>query len=217
MALRSLNRLSFALPGCRTFSTVKLPDLPYDYGALEPSISGQIMELHHSKHHQTYVNGLNAAMEKYQEADSKSDLAALIALESAIKFNGGGHVNHSLFWKNLIPAKDFKPPSGEIASLIDKDFGSLDGLIGKFTPAAAGIQGSGWAWLGFNKATGKLSIATTANQDPLSTQGLVPLLGVDMWEHAFYLQYKNVKPDYLKAIWKVINWQNVGDNLAAAK
>ncbi|KAK9808096.1 hypothetical protein WJX73_004762 [Symbiochloris irregularis] len=196
---------------------VTLPDLPYDYSALEPYISGEIMELHHSRHHQTYVNGLNTALEKYADAEKKKDVAQLIALQSALKFNGGGHVNHSLFWQNLTPEKDYKPPSGDLESAIKKDFGSLDNLTAKFNPIAAAIQGSGWGWLAYNKDADRLVIASTANQDPLSTQGLTPLLGIDMWEHAFYLQYKNKKPDYLQAVWNVINWNFVAERLAQAK
>lgn len=217
-AARGAHRLqAIAQAHGRGISSQSLPKLDYDYGALEPAISGTIMETHHSKHHQTYINGLNAALEKYAEAEQKGDLAGMIALEGALKFNGGGHVNHSLFWKNLVPAKDFQPPSGHIASAIDNDFGSVDDLKSKFNAAAAGIQGSGWQWLGYSKASGKLALASTANQDPLSTQGLTPLLGVDMWEHAYYLQYKNVKPDYLKNIWNVINWKAVGDRLESAR
>ncbi|KAK9835490.1 hypothetical protein WJX74_001379 [Apatococcus lobatus] len=223
MALAHLARggLSQRLPAvaqqARTaFSALtKLPDLPYDYSALEPAISGQIMELHHSKHHQTYVNAFNAALEKYQAAESKGDIATTIGLQGALKFNGGGHVNHSLFWTSLTPSKDYEPPSGDLSTALEKQFGSVDQMIEKFNPAAAGIQGSGWCWLGYDKSNDTIRIATTANQDPLSTQGLVPLLGVDMWEHAFYLQYKNVKPEYLKNIWQVINWKTVADRFAA--
>ncbi|KAK3242911.1 Superoxide dismutase [Mn], mitochondrial [Cymbomonas tetramitiformis] len=201
----------------RAFSAAALPDLPYDYNALAPIISPEIMELHHKKHHAAYVTNFNIAMEKYADAEAKGDLAAMIALQGAIKFNGGGHVNHSIFWQNLAPVKDCAPPSGELASSIEADFGSLDAMITKFNGSAAGVQGSGWGWLGYNKETGKLQIATTANQDPCSTTGLVPLLGIDVWEHAYYLQYKNVRPDYLKAVWQVVNWSDVGARLAAAK
>jgi len=201
----------------RTIVTAKLPDLSYDYGALEPVISGEIMQLHHSKHHNTYVTNFNAAMEKYAEAEQKGDVAGMIALQGAIKFNGGGHVNHSIFWKNLAPPGECAPPEGELLSMIERDFGSLDALQAKFSTQTAAVQGSGWGWLGYDKASGKLSVATTANQDPCETAGLIPLLGVDVWEHAYYLQYKNVRPDYLKAIWQIVNWKDVAANLAAAK
>mmetsp|Transcript_37289 Transcript_37289/g.45070 ORF Transcript_37289/g.45070 Transcript_37289/m.45070 type:complete len:222 (+) Transcript_37289:87-752(+) len=201
----------------RGIATVSLPDLPYDYSALAPVISPEIMELHHAKHHAAYVTNYNIAAEKYAEAEHKGDLAAMIALQGAIKFNGGGHVNHSIFWQNLAPVKDCAPPSGELLTAIDAEFGSLEAMTTKFNAAAAGVQGSGWGWLGYNQATGRVQIATTANQDPCSTTGLVPLLGIDVWEHAYYLQYKNVRPDYLKAVWQVVNWDDVAARLAAAK
>eukprot|EP00897_Mesotaenium_endlicherianum_P000625 jgi/Mesen1/10563/ME000843S10067 len=184
---------------CREASTVTLPDLPYDYGALEPAISGEIMQLHHSKHHQTYVTGYNKALEQYEEAEHKKDIQAQIALQKVLKFHGGGHVNHSIFWQNLAPSKEGggEPPSGALAAAIDAHYGSLDGLVAKFSAAGAGLQGSGWV-------------------DPLSTVGLVPLLGVDMWEHSYYLQYKNVKADYLKNIWKVVNWKDVAARYESA-
>jgi len=193
----------------RSLVTAELPDLPYEYGALEPKISGQIMEIHHSKHHATYVAGLNAAGKELEQAEQAKDVKKIITLEKAINFNGGGHLNHSLFWKNLCPAKEYEPPAGDLKAAIEKQFGGLDGLKKQFNPAAAAIQGSGWAWLGYNPTSKSLAIATTPNQDILDKQGLTPLLGVDMWEHAFYLQYKNVKPDYLNAIWDVINWREV--------
>ncbi|KAF5343323.1 hypothetical protein D9756_011580 [Leucocoprinus leucothites] len=172
-----------------------LPPLPYPYNALEPYISEEIMTLHHTKHHQTYVNALNAAEAAYAKASTPKER---IALQAALKFNGGGHINHSLFWTNLAPAK-------EKGDAIDRDFGGLENLKKEFNAATLGIQGSGWGWLGLNPKTKGLEIATTANQDPLLA--LVPLIGVDIWEHAFYLQYKNVKPDYLAAIWHVINFE----------
>jgi len=223
MALSTLVRSSRNLirngAQARAMSSVPLvlPDLPYDYSALEPAISGEIMELHHSKHHQTYVTNINVALEKNAAAEAAGDMAEQIALQGAIKFNGGGHVNHSIFWTNLCPKKDFEPPSGAIEAAITEEFGSLEAFQTKFAATTAAVQGSGWGWLGYSKATGKLVIETTANQDPLSTKGLVPLLGVDVWEHAYYLQYKNKRPDYLSAVWEVVNWKNVGERLAAAK
>ncbi|KAI5116667.1 hypothetical protein M0805_007839 [Coniferiporia weirii] len=187
--------------------THTLPPLPYDYAALEPYISRQIMELHHTKHHQTYVNALNAAEEQYAKASSAKER---IALQSALKFNGGGHINHSLFWKNLAQPKESGGRGGvfdestPFGKAVIAEYGSLDSLIQKFNTATLGIQGSGWGWLGVNPSTKKLEIATTPNQDPLLSH--VPIIGVDIWEHAFYLQYLNVKPNYLKAIWQVINF-----------
>ncbi|KAF4363443.1 hypothetical protein F8388_016571 [Cannabis sativa] len=194
--------------GLQTFS---LPDLPYDYGALEPAISGEIMQLHHQKHHQAYVTNYNKALEQLHEAISKGDSATVAKLQSAIKFNGGGHINHSIFWKNLTPISEGggEPPKGSLGWAIDTDFGSLDALVKKISTEGAALQGSGWVWLALDKELKKLVVETTPNQDPLVTKGasLVPLLGIDVWEHAYYLQYKNVRPDYLKNIWKVINWK----------
>ncbi|CAN0222602.1 superoxide dismutase [Mn], mitochondrial [Lethenteron reissneri] len=194
-----------------------LPDLPYDYGALEPHINANIMQLHHSKHHATYVNNLNVAEQKLAEAAAKGDVTAEIALQPAIKFNGGGHINHSIFWTNLSP-NGGGAPTGDLQKAIEADFGSFTKLQEKMSAASVAVQGSGWGWLGYDKETGRLRIAACANQDPLqATTGLIPLLGIDVWEHAYYLQYKNVRPDYLKAIWNVVNWTNVAERLAAAK
>ncbi|KAF8323931.1 manganese superoxide dismutase [Clavulina sp. PMI_390] len=181
-----------------------LPDLPYGYDALEPYISTEIMTLHHKKHHQTYVNGLNAAEASFASAPTPKERIALLA---ALKFNGGGHINHSLFWKNLAPSSGAggKLNPGPLADAITRDFGSLDNLKKEFNTKTAAIQGSGWGWIGYNAATKKLEFVPTANQDPLLSH--TPIIGVDIWEHAFYLQYKNVKPDYLAAIWNVINFE----------
>lgn len=189
----------------------KLPDLAYDFSALEPVISAEIMTLHYTKHHQGYVNNLNAALEKYAEAEKKQDVAAMIALQQAIRFNGGGHVNHSIFWTNLAPSVKGggEPPKGELIQAIQRDFGSLEKFIEQMSAQAVAVQGSGWAWLGLNKADKRLQIVTCANQDPLSVTGLIPLLGIDVWEHAYYLQYKNVRAEYVKNIWKVVSWKNV--------
>ncbi|XP_012615109.2 superoxide dismutase [Mn], mitochondrial [Microcebus murinus] len=194
-----------------------LPDLQYDYGALEPHINAQIMQLHHSKHHAAYVNNLNVTEEKYREALAKGDVTAQVALQPALKFNGGGHINHTIFWTNLSPNGGGEP-KGELLEAIKRDFGSFGKFKEKLTAVSAGVQGSGWGWLGFNKEQGRLQIAACANQDPLQgTTGLIPLLGIDVWEHAYYLQYKNVRPDYLKAIWNVINWENVTERYVACK
>jgi superoxide dismutase, Fe-Mn family len=198
--------------------TYKLPDLPYDFNALEPVISAEIMQLHYSKHHNAYVTNLNAALEKYADAESKNDIAGMIALQQSIKFNGGGHVNHSIFWTNLAPMNKGggEHPKGELAHALQQRYGSIEKLIELMSEAAVAIQGSGWAWLGFCKKSKHLKLATCSNQDPLSTQGLVPLLGIDVWEHAYYLQYKNVRPEYVKNIWKVINWKNVEERFTEA-
>jgi len=187
--------------------TITLPPLPYKYNALEPYISEEIMTLHHTKHHQTYVNAFNAATDIYNKTTSAKER---IAMQAAFRFNGGGHINHSLFWKNLAQASTQggiggKLHDGPLSQAITKDFGSLDALKKEFNTTTAAIQGSGWGWLGLNLSTKRLEIATTANQDPLLN--LIPIIGVDIWEHAFYLQYRNVKVDYLNAIWNVINFQ----------
>ncbi|KAK3711089.1 Superoxide dismutase [Mn], mitochondrial [Vermiconidia calcicola] len=191
-----------------TRNKATLPDLPYDYGALEPSISGKIMELHHDKHHRTYVNSYNTAMEKMEEVQSKSDIQGQIAQQPLINFHGGGHTNHTLFWENLAPKSSGggEPPSGELGKAIDTSYGSLDAMKEKFNAALAGIQGSGWAWLVQDTQTGAIGIKTYANQDPVVGQ-FRPLLGIDAWEHAYYLQYQNRKAEYFSAVWDVVNWK----------
>jgi Fe-Mn family superoxide dismutase len=193
------------------FTPYKLPELPYDFSALEPVISGEIMQLHYSKHHGGYVTNLNTALEKLFEAQQKGDIAAVTAGLQAIKFNGGGHINHSLFWTNLAPINKGggESPKGALLHEIQKEFGSLEKFIEKFSAMTVAIQGSGWGWLGYDKSLNRLVLSTCANQDPLSTLGYVPLLGIDVWEHAYYLQYKNVRAEYVKNIWKVVHWRNV--------
>ena len=199
-------------------SQYQLPALPYDFNALEPFISAKIMELHYLKHHQAYVTNVNKALEQYADAEAKQELAKMISLQPAIKFNGGGHVNHSIFWTNLMPQKDGGGvlQKGTLEDALIKEFGSFDHFKEDMTAKTAAIQGSGWGWLGWNSAKKRLEIATCDNQDPLSTKGLIPLLGLDVWEHAYYLQYYNVRADYLKAIWNIINWQNIEKRYAEA-
>ena len=200
-------------------TSYQLPELPYDFNALEPVISAEIMELHYSKHHKGYVTNLNAALEKYHEAEGKNDVAQMISLQLAIKFNGGGHINHSIFWTLLAPVKKGggQGPQGELAKMFDRDFGSFEGLKEKLNTAALGVQGSWWEWLGYSKANKRLEITTSANQDPLSAQNLIPILGIDVWEHAYYLQYKNVRADYVKAIWQVFNWGHIEERFQKAR
>lgn len=194
-----------------------LPDLPYDYGALEPYISGKIMELHHQKHHQTYVTSLNNALETLSEAESKGDFTTAATVAPLLNFHGGGHLNHSLFWENLAPASrdGGGEPSGSLKKAIDEDFGSFDTLLNQMNLALAGIQGSGWAWLVKDKQSGNLGVVTRANQDPVSGP-YTPLMGVDAWEHAYYLQYENRKAEYFEAIWNVINWKTVASRFEKA-
>jgi len=201
-------------------NTYVLPDLPYDFSALEPVIDGETMKTHHGKHHAAYVTNLNAALEKYRNAEATNNLPEFVSLQQAIRFNGGGHINHSIFWTNLAPTKEGggQPPSGDLATQINNEFGSLDKFINQFNTTAAGIQGSGWGWLVYKKSEGRLSIVTRGNQDPVSIEpGLVPLLGIDVWEHAYYLQYKNQRAQYLKEIWKVVNWANVAQRYQEAQ
>ena len=192
-----------------------LPDLPYDYAALEPHISGEIMQLHHDKHHKTYVDGANTAVEKLQAASESGDSASINLIAKNLAFNLGGHVNHSIFWQNLSPDGGDKP-TGDLGAAIDDQFGSFDKFQAQFTAAANGLQGSGWAVLGYDTLGGKLLTFQLYDQQANVPLGIIPLLQVDMWEHAFYLQYKNVKADYVKAFWNVVNWADVQSRFAAA-
>lgn len=198
---------------------VVLPDLPYSYDALQPVISEEIMMIHHQKHHQAYVTNLNAALAQSEEAMKAGNLDLVISTQPAIRFNGGGHLNHALFWTNLAPVNQGggEPPKGPLAKAIQARFGSLETFIEKFNSKATPIQGSGWCWLALCKETKHLSILPCPNQDPLfATTAYIPLLGIDVWEHAYYLQYKNARPEYLKNIWKVVNWQEVAKRYEAS-
>lgn len=195
----------------------ELPDLPYDYDALEPHISGEIMRLHHDKHHQTYVDGANAALEGLEKAREEGcDQNTIRALSKNLAFNLGGHTNHSIFWKNLSPNGGGEP-TGELAQAINRDFGSFEKFKDNFTNAALSLQGSGWAVLGYDHVAGRLVVEQMTDQQGNLSINLTPLLLLDMWEHAFYLQYKNVKADYVKAVWNVFNWEDVAERFAAAK
>ena len=194
-----------------------LPELGYAHDALEPHIDAKTMEIHHSKHHQTYITNLNAALEKYPELFEKSVEDLLINLEDipesirvAVRNGGGGHANHSLFWKIISP-NGSKDPEGKLASAIDSDFGSFENFQKEFTEKATKQFGSGWGWLCQDKA-GKLVCTSTPNQDSPLSSGLTPLLGIDVWEHAYYLNYQNRRPDYIKAFWEIVNWEEVGKN-----
>jgi Fe-Mn family superoxide dismutase len=200
----------------------ELPNLPYAFDALQPVISEEIMKLHWDKHHRAYVTNLNKALVELEELQKKNEVCSLqkeVALLAAIKFNGGGHINHSIFWTNLAPKNEGggEAPKGTLLEAINGAFGSFEKFVEQFSAKAVGQQGSGWAWLGYQKANNKLEIATCDNQDPLSTKGLIPLLGVDVWEHAYYLDYKNVRGDYLKKIWEIVNWKNVQERFDKAK
>lgn len=199
----------------------ELPALPYAFDALEPHIDAQTMEIHHGRHHQTYVNNLNAALDKHPELYEKSveelisDLNAVPEdIRTAVRNNGGGHANHSLFWQIMSPNGGGEP-SGALAEAINKTFGSFEQFKEKFTQAALGRFGSGWAWLVVNN--GQLEIMSTPNQDSPLMEGKTPILGVDVWEHAYYLKYQNRRPDYVNAFFNVINWDEVAKRYEAAK
>lgn len=193
-----------------------LPDLPYDYAALEPNISAQIMQLHHDKHHQAYVTGANTALEKMEEARANGDAAGAAKLSKDLQFNLGGHVNHSIFWKNLSPEGGDKP-EGELAAAIDNFFGSFDNFRDQFTAVATTIQGSGWAILAYEPIAGNLVIEQMYDQQNGVPVATIPLLQLDMWEHAFYLDYQNVKADYVKAFWNIVNWADVAERFEKAR
>ena len=193
-----------------------LPDLTYDYAALEPHISGRIMELHHSKHHAAYVTGANTALEKLEAARESGDLAAVNLHEKNLAFNLGGHVNHSAFWTNMSPDGGGEP-AGEIAAAIDEHFGSFEKFKAHFAAVAAGVQGSGWAILAWDSIGQKLIIVQLYDQQSNIALGLVPIVLLDCWEHAYYLDYLNVRADYVTAWWSVVNWADAGERLTRAR
>ncbi|PQP83512.1 superoxide dismutase [Paenibacillus sp. PCH8] len=200
----------------------QLPALPYANDALEPHIDAQTMEIHHDRHHNTYVTNLNAALESAPELQEKSleDLIANLdsvpeGIRTAVRNNGGGHANHSLFWE-IIGPNGGGAPTGDIAAAIDSELGGYDKFKEDFAKAATTRFGSGWAWLVVGK-DGKLSITSTPNQDSPLFEGLTPVLGLDVWEHAYYLNYQNKRPDYIAAFWNVINWDEVNKRYASAK
>lgn len=193
-----------------------LPELSYDYAALEPNISARIMELHHSKHHAAYVAGANTALEQLEEARATNNFANINKLSKDLAFHLGGHTNHSIFWNNLSPEGGDKP-EGELAAAIDDAFGSFDAFRAQFTAAAMGLQGSGWALLSFEGLGGNMLIEQLYDQQGNVPVATTPLLMLDMWEHAFYLDYVNVKADYVKAFWNIVNWADVAKRFEAAQ
>lgn len=196
--------------------TYTLPELGYDFGALEPSISGEIMALHYTKHHQAYVDGANAALEKLAAARESGDLANVNKLEKDLAFHVGGHINHSVFWKNMSPDGGGRP-EGEVADAITEYFGSFEGFQKHFNENAKALQGSGWSMLVWDTMGKRLNIHQLYDQQGNLPLGQLPVLLLDMWEHAYYLQYKNVKADYVDSWWNVINWNDVADRLAKAR
>lgn len=196
--------------------TYSLPELPYDYAALEPHISGKIMELHHSKHHQAYVTGANAAVEALAAARDSGDLGNVNKLEKDLAFNLGGHVNHSIFWENMSPDGGGQP-EGDVADAIVEYFGSFDGFQKQFNAAAMGVQGSGWAVLSWDALGQRANVQQFFDQQANLPAGTVPLLMLDVWEHAYYLDYLNVRADYVGAFWNLVNWQDVAARLDRAR
>ena len=193
-----------------------LPDLDYDFGALEPHISGQIMELHHGKHHKAYVEKANETLEKLEQARSGKDFTRLAALEKALAFNLSGHVLHSVFWKNLVP-KGGDAPDGDLARAITRDFGSFEAFKAQMTEVAATIMGSGWAALVWEPMAQRLLTCQVYDHQSNLSQSGVPLMVIDAWEHAYYLQYKNVKAEFFKAVWNLWNWKDVSARFTAAQ
>ncbi|MGO4782354.1 superoxide dismutase [Cryobacterium sp. W22_MBD10_FK3] len=193
-----------------------LPELAYDYSALAPSISGTIMELHHSKHHQAYVTGANTALAQLAEARDSGSLVYVNKLEKDLAFNLGGHVNHSIFWTNMSPNGGDKPV-GELASAIDDFFGSFDKFQAHFAATAMGVQGSGWSVLAWDSIGQRLIIQQFFDQQANFAAGTVPILMLDVWEHAYYLDYQNVRADYVKAFWNIVDWANVQARFVAAR
>lgn len=202
-------------------SKFELPELPYAYDALEPTIDKETMNIHHTKHHNTYVTNLNAALEGHSDLQEKSieelisDMDAIPeAIRTAVRNNGGGHANHSFFWKVLSPNGGGKP-AGELAEKIEAKFGSFEKFQEEFQTAAAGRFGSGWAWLVLNG--NEVEVMSTPNQDSPIMEGKTPLLGLDVWEHAYYLKYQNRRPEYAKNFWDKVNWEQVTKNYESAK
>lgn len=199
----------------------ELPKLPYAYEALEPHIDAKTMEIHYSKHHQAYTNGLNTALESLSSELQNMELAKLLSsldkvpenVRGAVNFHGGGYDNHTLFWNNMKP-NGGGTPGGKVADAINSVFGSFDAFKEKFSKDTGAIQGSGWGWLAYNPKSKKVEFTTMPNQTSPRTKGLIPLLGLDVWEHAYYLKYQNKRPDYIAAWWNVVNWGEVENRLS---
>ncbi len=195
-----------------------LPDLAYDYGALEPAITGEILELHHSKHHATYVKGANDTIDAIAELREKETIppAALVGLEKTLAFNLSGHILHEIFWTNLTPGGGGEP-DGELAAAIDDEFGSFAAFAKQLQTATVSVQGSGWGVLGWEPVGQRLVVQQVYDHHGNVGIGSTPLLVFDAWEHAYYLQYKNVRPDYVTKLWDIVNWANVAERFSAAR
>ena len=202
----------------------ELPKLPYAYNALEPHIDAQTMEIHHTKHHQAYTNGLNTALESLSAELQNMELTKLLSsidkvpenVRGAVNFHGGGYDNHAMFWNNMKPNGGGEP-GGIVDDAINSSFGGFANFKEKFTKDTGAIQGSGWGWLVYNPQSKKAEFTTMPNQTSPRTKGLIPLLGLDVWEHAYYLKYQNRRPDYITAWWNVVNWDEVDKRLSKAK
>lgn len=193
-----------------------LPDLPYDFGALEPHCSAEILELHHDKHHAAYVSGANGTLEQLEAARRSDDFATINQLEKNLAFHVSGHVLHSLFWTNMSPDGGGRP-DGELGTAIDKSFGSFESARAQLSAAAMGVQGSGWGVLGWEPLAGRLVVGQVYDHQSNLVQAAPPLLALDMWEHAYYLQYRNAKADWVEAFWNVVNWADVATRLERAR
>ena len=193
-----------------------LPDLPYDYSALEPHTSAQVLELHHDKHHLAYVKGANETTEKLAVARDKNDFGSIVGLEKSLAFHTSGHILHSIFWNNLSSEGGDKP-EGELATAIDETFGNFDAFKAQLTAATATVQGSGWGALAWEPMGQRLIIEQIYDHQSNIGNGSVPLFVIDSWEHAYYLDYKNVKPDFIAAIWNIVNWTDVSNRFSKAK
>lgn len=205
-----------AEPGNTALMTYSLPALPYDPAALEPHLSGRIVELHHAKHHQAYVDGANATLQKLADARGTGDFAALVGLQKALAFNVSGHVLHTLYWQNLSPDGGDRP-DGDLAAAIDDGFGGFDAFRAQMTAATVSVQGSGWSALVWEPLAGRLVVEQIEDHHQNTLVGSRPLLVIDAWEHAYYLQYENRRAEYAAAIWNVVNWRDVENSFAAAR
>ena len=197
-------------------ATYVLPDMPYDYGALEPAITGEILELHHSKHHAAYVKGANDTLDRLAETREKGDFSGLVGLEKTFAFNLSGHVLHTIFWQNLSPEGGDRP-DGELAAAIDEHFGSFDAFAKQLSTATASVQGSGWGVLAWEPTSRRLVVEQVYDHHGNVGMNTTPLLVFDTWEHAYYLQYRNVRPDYVEKLWSLVNWADVTRRFTEAR
>lgn len=210
------------LKGKRFSTKLTLPKLNFEYGDLEPILSKDLVEIHHAKHHQTYISNYNNLLPVLEDSISKGDTEKIINLGSGLKFNGGSHINHSIYWTNLAPVKQgggkIPEKTSNLRQHIEKTWGSIEKFQEVFTNSTIGIQGSGWGWLIYDKNTHSLIYKELPNQDPVCMfQGLVPLFTIDVWEHAYYITYRNARANYVKELWKIVNWKNIEERYEAAR